>query len=194
MKWQAILDRERDTALGLAMLAADPEDLLEGGNEDGRVNVYASHWRDLELRVIDQDAINWFRHGNCAALAWELHVLTGFPLVAVEVVGPDTVGTRWMHAGVEMPDGRVLDIFGVRDVEEVVTFWQAYSTSELQATRLDPTDPAERMYFNDLVGRSPVDDVTTLLDETYPPLEREVIRDFARFLATAHLPDCTAAR
>lgn len=61
---------------------------------------------------VDADTREFFTAANCHMLAGAMHELTGWPLIALYRVRDDA----WLHIGVEMPDGRFLDINGPQPV------------------------------------------------------------------------------
>lgn len=75
-------------------------------------------FRELKIRpgVIDDAAIELYAYCYCALLARALHWRSGWPLALVERVEPSWC---WEHVGVFTPAGDVLDIHGIRSVEQV---------------------------------------------------------------------------
>lgn len=70
----------------------------------------------------DEDVIEYFTQGQCNALAWEVHKLTGYSLglYTDEPVGqPDYGG----HAFVYTSDGLILDIRGIQTFDEFKEDW-----------------------------------------------------------------------
>lgn len=70
----------------------------------------------------DESAIEYFTHGQCGALAYEIHQLTGWSLglISDQPVGsPDYMG----HLFVFDSDGLVVDIKGRRTLDEVRDEW-----------------------------------------------------------------------
>ncbi|MFI6513308.1 hypothetical protein ACIBCT_37380 [Streptosporangium sp. NPDC050855] len=67
--------------------------------------------------VVDEAAIELYAYSSCVVLARALHWRTGWPLALLEVPGPPW---RWAHVGVITPAGDVLDIYGIRPVEQVM--------------------------------------------------------------------------
>ena len=145
--------------------------------ENGKVNVTNGHWCELELRVIDAEAISWFRHGNCAALALALHDLTGWPLTLVaRNADPDLLADTWMHVLVRYPDGRYLDITGTHTETDIQRDWAQYATGE-------DTDGAVTLHaMGDRDTVVAITDDLTAMD----PFEAAVVRDFAEHLLTQH--------
>lgn len=86
----------------------------------------------------DEDIIAYFTEGQCGALAYELHKLTGWTLALVSdspVGSDDYCG----HVFVINSDGQAVDIKGVRPIEEVRQEWyfcsylhRFYSTGEFE--------------------------------------------------------------
>lgn len=138
--------------------------------DEGTVNVAHQHWCELELRVINSEAISWLAHGNCAALALALHDVTGWPLVfATRNADPALVSDTWLHVLVQRPDGLYLDIQGAHTVPEVQSYWLPYATGE-------HADGAITMH--PMPDREAVVSITGDLD-LMPAFEAAVVRDFA---------------
>ena len=101
----------------------------------------ADTWSDAELILIeslscskdsigqpevtftdDEEVISYFSEGQCGALAWELHKLTGWTLAMISsspVGSPNYTG----HVFVMDSEGMVIDIKGRRHLEEVQDEW-----------------------------------------------------------------------
>lgn len=65
--------------------------------------------------------IHRFTHGDCHYLARALQKLTGWPLMSFDADFDPITGT--MHAFVEAPDGRLLDIEGIHTPAELLEQW-----------------------------------------------------------------------
>ncbi|OCI32834.1 zinc ribbon domain-containing protein [Oerskovia enterophila] len=70
--------------------------------------------------VTDAD-VEAFTLSGCDVLANELHSRTGWPVVLV-CDGP-AGGLGWVHAGVQAPDGRVIDAAGIHDSDKWLDDW-----------------------------------------------------------------------
>jgi hypothetical protein len=79
--------------------------------------------------VIDGAAEHAFSYGACAALAYALHDVTGWPIIGItdshNVHGKTLGGGSSLHWGVEHPAGKFLDINGLRDLDEVAENYSA---------------------------------------------------------------------
>lgn len=64
-----------------------------------------------------------FVEGDCWHLALELRRLTGRPVVFLNPWGHDDP-EYWEHAGLLLPDGRVLDVLGVHDEQVWIGRWR----------------------------------------------------------------------
>lgn len=145
--------------------------------EEGTVNVANNHWVELELRVINSNAISWFAHGNCAALALALHDVTGWPLlIATSNADPNLLADTWMHVVVQRPDGLYLDIQGAHSYAQVTEYWLPYATGE----HADGDITLHSMPTRDDVVAITGD--ITLMD----PFEQAVVRDFADHVLTQY--------
>lgn len=70
-------------------------------------------------------AVEEFTHHSCYLLAWELSGLSGWQMMAVAADQGDgtTLELDWVHVGVLTPSGDVLDVEGVRGVDEWLSHW-----------------------------------------------------------------------
>lgn len=116
--------------------------------------------------IVDQEAITYFRYGNCAMLAIEIHRATGWPLVMVtaDKTQPSMNDSPMVHVMVRTPEGRLLDICGLDDDEDVIDEWSA----KFRNVRL-VTMPSEKA-LTDVVGDG---------FDMYSDYERVLIREFA---------------
>jgi hypothetical protein len=76
----------------------------------------------VETFTDDEEIINYFSEGQCGALAYELHKLTGWTLAMVSsspAGSPDYTG----HLFVMDSEGMVIDIKGRRTLEAVQDEW-----------------------------------------------------------------------
>lgn len=78
--------------------------------------------RDKITFTNDEDVISYFTEGQCGALAYELHKLTGWSLVAI-TDGPIDSLDYSGHVFVVNSDGLAVDIKGVRTIDEVKEDW-----------------------------------------------------------------------
>lgn len=170
----ATTQRPRMSAATRAALNANPEDrvLDDDGEDTGRVNLRTQHWVEATPGVIDGQAHDWYRHGNCALLAITLHDLTGWPLLLLDA---DPQG--WVHAAVRAPDGRLLDIGGPDTAEDLAGYFRDF------APQLGPLTwrTVDRAGFMAEVGPEDGRDHAA----RYSPVEVAVTDDYARLLAAA---------
>lgn len=71
----------------------------------------------------DQETVEYFIYGQCNALAWEIHKLTGWDLILVsdDLAGtPDYLG----HIAVINDSDEVVDIEGVKDLDAFMLRWR----------------------------------------------------------------------
>lgn len=184
MHVREVLDREAATPLALA-LKAEPDWnrflLDDEGDYEGPINAWASHWVEINIHVINGEAISWLKFGNCAALAWEIHVLTGLPLAVVMIEPDEIVGQNWAHVAVKTPEGLYLDIEGLHSEDELLGEWSR--TIELK--HFDPSSDDDYSEFSEICAPK-FNDFRKGADEHYDAVERELIRDFARILVSDH--------
>lgn len=79
---------------------------------------------DLTPGVLDGSALGAFKLGDCDILAVALHDATGWPIVAVTDAhnvceGVACMGSK-MHWMVRHPSGRLLDVDGLHDEQDVI--------------------------------------------------------------------------
>lgn len=78
------------------------------------INLVESHeWAPSE------DEIDYFCYGGCNALSLALNRLTGLQMVAL-MEPSDEHGQTPVHMMNAMPDGRFVDVYGVRSYDEVI--------------------------------------------------------------------------
>lgn len=78
---------------------------------------------NLSPGVVDDQALEYFGYGACCLLAAAMHEQSGWDMaVAYSRHGRDTT---WNHMGVVAPDGRFLDIKGLRTVRSVIDQYDA---------------------------------------------------------------------
>lgn len=65
-----------------------------------------------------------FTEGECDLLSDALHEVTGWPVVVVGDGGGGVVG--WVHAGVRMPSGNILDARGTHDALAWLDDWAPF--------------------------------------------------------------------
>lgn len=75
--------------------------------------------------TITRDAVEEFTHRSCYQLAQALCGLSGWRAMAVAADQGDgaTPELDWVHVGVLTPSGKILDVEGVRDVDEWLSHW-----------------------------------------------------------------------
>lgn len=179
-----VMRNESETALAKALRAEKGLDRfvldLDGDDYEGPVNAWASNWSEINIHVIDGEAMRWLKHGNCAALAWELHVLTGLPLTIVML--NEESEQNWAHVVLQLDDDKYLDIEGVMSKSAMLNEWRA----SIGVRNIDPTN-ADDMAFLTATCASKYSDFVEGLDDFYDDVERELIRDFARMLVAEHI-------
>lgn len=78
-----------------------------------------------ESADVDGHALHVFKFGGCGALAIALHDLTGWPIVAItdahNVYDGQAGGGSAMHWSVRHPSGKLLDIDGLHDPDELTS-------------------------------------------------------------------------
>ena len=62
-----------------------------------------------------------FTLGDCWLLAETIHKMTGYPIVTTQWEEPGD--SNWSHAGIRLPDKRILDIIGIWSEEEWLHHW-----------------------------------------------------------------------
>lgn len=152
------------------------EDEWNRDSEDGRVNLYASHWVDVEIGEIDGNVISWFLYGNCAVLAFEVAALLNKNLILFEIDNPKEGQQDWGHLAVAVEPGRVLDIGGFADISY---YENKYHGS---AREIDLTNPADYERLRGAIARDG-ENLDEAFERFYSPVERAVIRDYARIVA-----------
>ena len=84
-----------------------------------------------------EETVDVYTNGDCWFLALELHRLTGFPMIFSastwlidDITGPEGYTEDWAdsvfawdHVGIELPDGRILDVNGPEDIEDWMCLW-----------------------------------------------------------------------
>ena len=185
VRWEEVVAREPNTPLGHALTAAAPL----GDGDDGRVFLRTGATVSAELRVVDEPAIEWFEL-NDFVLAWELHSLSGLPLAFVVPAEYDEfLELGFLAAAVELPTGAWLDVHGVRDAASVTGSFAWLTSGGVSQSRFDLHNPEHVDLLIGSLSYMPGSSVEVKLANTYPALEREVIRDFARvFLGRAGIP------
>ncbi|MCA1194176.1 DUF3813 domain-containing protein [Saccharopolyspora sp. 6V] len=90
--------------------------------EEGTTTGYGYSRLTLTAETVDWQAEEYFGRYHCHWLAGAIHTLTGWQPITFDAFnGPRSMA---VHSGVLTPDGQVLDIFGVRPVEDVEAFYQ----------------------------------------------------------------------
>lgn len=182
MLWTKVLENEYGTPLYDAIQGDRNEQLIddEDSPEDGRINMFAGHWVDVELRVIDHNVESWFLYGNCVILAWEMHLLTGWDVVLIENVVKAEGNSPWCHALVRHPDGSLVDINGKQSEVSIVNHWTDFMKAPYEA--VDYTAGNHEAFFKHVTDEEHAYDMEASLADKYFVLEREVTKDFARVL------------
>lgn len=80
----------------------------------------------------------FFSQGDCGVLAAELYRQTGYPVVAVGVREEGFDGTSWQHVAVRAPDGRLLDVTGIRPESETAKAWKGFGDGEVFFKEIEP--------------------------------------------------------
>lgn len=83
----------------------------------------------------------WYTQGDCWALALAIHRMTGWPLTALGYADEDATPYTergWVHIVVRVPDGRLLDVRGLREEDECARefLWSNYSFYEVTPREL----------------------------------------------------------
>lgn len=76
--------------------------------------------------TITRDAVEEFTCESCHYLAWTISGLTGWQMMAVaadQSADDEEPDYAWVHVGVLTPDGNILDVEGVRDLDEWLNHW-----------------------------------------------------------------------
>jgi len=74
--------------------------------------------------------IRKYKQWACGDLALALHEKTGYPLVVLSY--DDGSGSRdnWVHAAVQTPEGKILDVEGLKTKQETIDEWSAEITKD----------------------------------------------------------------
>lgn len=100
----------------------------EGCPEHGAIGVSGPS-AELHPGVINSEALSHYSHGNCAllalALADEAQGSTLVLCVRSSAKRP-FAAEAWCHLLVRLADGRLMDIHGVRDADEVTSSWENF--------------------------------------------------------------------
>lgn len=84
------------------------------------------------LELLTEEDDERFTEGSCGELAKALHERTGWPIVLVADGTDGPAG--WVHAAVQSPDGRVLDVMGWHDPDVWLGRWMYDVTSRGERT------------------------------------------------------------
>lgn len=79
------------------------------------VRLPGNYWGDITLGVLDDRARRCFTMGQCHAFAIALNRATGWPILLFDGWGG--------HVVVQHPSGRVVDIEGFKEPEDVANFY-----------------------------------------------------------------------
>lgn len=102
-----------------------------------------------------EDTVDAFTCGDCWHLAWELHRLTGYPMIFSSsfLANYDSGRFEWDHVAVVLPDGNIMDVNGVQTSEDWEDRWSTeemiVTTSGEEISQLLTDDigkPLKRMY------------------------------------------------
>ena len=102
--------------------------------------------------VLDGYALRAFKYGGCGALALALHDATGWPIVAItdhHNVFEDGLagGGSALHWTVRHPDGRLIDIDGAHDPEELVETYHGDADDGQAAAGLSSREDVVEWYI-----------------------------------------------
>lgn len=89
----------------------------------------------------------FYTYGGCEELADAMHEITGWPVV---VVGDRGGVVGWVHAGVQVPSGEILDAGGRHSPEEWLESWVVWVDAYGEGVKgYDPdlVDVIPREYF-----------------------------------------------
>jgi hypothetical protein len=101
--------------------------------DEGLLQVYVNGWMELTPGIVDVEAINWYKRGNCAILAVYLHRLSSWPLVMLTTNKETNNDSRMVHVLCRRPDGLLVDIEGATSEKEALGEWErAYSDIKVE--------------------------------------------------------------
>ena len=164
-----------DLALWRAAEFADPwvEDIER--ESDGTIEVvFGSRGANITLGVVDSEAINLYGYGFCTLLALTIHRKTGLPLVLFTTKYENN---SWSgHATVQLPDGTLLDIQGVRTVKEI---------QEEYRFTVGPTVHTLEQFCEIIATDEHVADPMSFVDR----LEQLITEEFANLLIKENITD-----
>ena len=112
-------------------------------DDDTHVNVSHHGWVELEFGVIDSEAASWFAYGQCVCLAEAMHARTGFPIAVVRCKPYAPLNNAFVHALLRVPDGRVLDINGFHQDEEILSYWERFTKQKVWIEDMSVADVIE---------------------------------------------------
>lgn len=100
--------------------------------------------------VLDGYAMRAFKYGACGALAIVLHEATGWPIVAItdahNVYDGEAGGGSAMHWTVQLPDGRLLDVDGAHEADDLVEQYAGEADDGEAAAGLSTREDAWEWY------------------------------------------------
>lgn len=114
-------------------------------------------WK-LTFGVINDAAVEAFTRGGCAALAIAIHDTTGWPIV--EVGHCDGLG---MHSMVRTPDGRLLDINGPQNQDDVADDYEFYADNSVVTFTDMPRDAVWACYRDECGEPVPMEVAATFV-------------------------------
>lgn len=178
-----VMHNERETPLAKALRAEtdNARFVLDPSENDyeGPINAWSSNWSEINIHVIDTESVQWLKHGNCVALAWEMHILTGLPLAIVMIDDPHQ---DWAHAVLKIDDDTFLDIEGTMNKTRLIQGWNNVT----QIKHIDPQVATDMEFLATTCGVEN-EDFVQRLDVFYDDVERELIRDFARIVVNENI-------
>lgn len=143
---------------------------------------YADHLDPTRLTpgLLNPIAENIFYQGACSALAIALHDATGWPIVGVsesDNVHDGRLGLgSCMHFLVERPDGKLIDVLGAHDPEEVLDSFPAEYEDEESALgyarREDVVEQYEESAASRISLRAAARFVDAVLERARPAMEQ----------------------
>jgi hypothetical protein len=124
---------------------------------------------ELTPGVLDGAAEHVFLYGGCAALAIALHDATGWPLVAITDAdnchdGHIGMGGSAMHWTVRHPSGRLLDVLGLHDEDDLVDGYHDDADEGQAAAAIAPRSYAVDEYVDARGEPYPIDLAATFVD------------------------------
>lgn len=115
------------------------------------IDIVTEAFDGLTPGVIDGRALRIFKYGGCGALAIAIHRATGWPIVAItdaHNVFDDgkAGGGSAMHWTVQHPSGKLLDIDGLHDPDNLVNEYHFEADDDLAAAGISTEADALEWY------------------------------------------------